>query len=41
MRIVDDQVYLLFYDLFRKHLKENKFFQREVDDIDTFLETWL
>lgn len=41
MRIVDDQVYLMFYDLFRKHLKENKFFQREVEDIDTFLETWL
>lgn len=31
----------MFYDLFRKHLKENKFFQREVEDIDTFLETWL
>lgn len=41
MRIVDDQVYLMFYDLFKKHLKENKFFQREVEDIDTFLETWL
>lgn len=41
MRIVDDRVYRMFHELLTKHLPENLFFQRHLQDIPTFLDTWL
>lgn len=40
MEVVDNQLHTFFYELFKIHLQHNEFFNRNVPDLDCFLDTW-